>query len=883
MFRATALTLALGGIMLSSGPILAQQVDGTPGAPDSAVVIDGRQLPAPPQPFGGVIRDLAQDSKPFWPARIVPPQGAPNVLLIMTDDVGFGAPSTFGGVIPTPSLDRIANSGLRYTNFHSTSLCSPTRAALLTGRNHHSAGFGVIAEMATGFPGYDSVITRDKATIGRILLDNGYRTSWFGKNHNTPAFEALATGPFDQWPMGMGFEYFYGFMGGDTNQWEPGNLARNTTYIYPFVGKPGWNLTTAMADEAVSYINQVTTLLPGRPFLLYYAPGGTHAPHHPTPEWIEKASSLHLFDKGWNALREQIFENQKGLGVIPANARLTSWPDDLLKRWEQLSDDEKKMFKRQVEVYAAYLMYTDHEIGRVIQAVEDAGQLDNTLIIYISGDNGSSAEGTLIGTPNEVAMFNGVDVPVEEQLKYFYDAWGSDRTYNHMAVGWTWAFDTPFAWTKQVASHFGGTRQGVAISWPRVITDKGGIRTQFHHVIDIVPTVLEAAGIVAPEEVDGIRQKPIEGVSMLYTFDPAHTNAPSRHVTQYFEMMGDHALYHDGWMLSTKVMRPPWVTQGALLFDPTKYPWELYNITDDWTQYEDVAERNPEKVKEMAALFWEEARRYQVLPLDSSVTTRLITPRPSVTAGRSVFTWTAPLVGTPNGDAPSVLNTSYTFTAEVELPVGGGDGMLITQGGRFAGYGFYLLKGKPTFTWNLVDLKRVKWQGVEPLSPGRHTLVFDFRYDGLGAGTLAYGSTSGLGRGGTGTLSVDGKVVATQKMEHTIPLILTWDENLDVGSDTGTPVDDADYQVPFAFTGRIGRITLAIDHPELTPADIARLRDAKAKAADGPASGEAGVNAAGGISPVAGRLEKLKACREQALAKNLELLDRIKFIEGCAR
>lgn len=885
MSRIFVLAMMAGLTVLGALPASAQKINGTPGAPDSTIVIDGAQIPAPPQKFEGVIKELAQDSKPFWPARIVPPAGAPNVLLIMTDDVGFGAPSTFGGVIPTPSLDRIANDGLRYTNFHSTALCSPTRAALITGRNHHSAGFGVVSETATGYPGYDSIITDDKATIGRILKDNGYRTSWFGKNHNTPAFQAISTGPFDQWPTGMGFEYFYGFMGGDTSQWQPDNLARNTTYIYPFLNNPSFNLTTAMADEAIAYMNTINTLTPDQPFFVYYVPGGTHAPHHATPEWIEKATNLHLFDKGWNALRDQIFENQKKLGVIPQNAKMTPWPDDLLKRWDKLTDDEQKMFKRQVDVYAAYLMYTDHEIGRVIQAIEDMGKLDNTLIIYISGDNGSSAEGTLIGTPNEVAMFNGVEVPVEDQLKYFYDVWGSDKTYNHMAVGWSWAFDTPFSWTKQVASHFGGTKQGMAISWPKVIKDKGGIRTQFHHVIDIAPTILEASGIKVPDTVDGVKQSPIEGVSLAYTFDKANATAPSTHKTQYFEMMGDHAIYSDGWMLSSKVMRPPWEVQAGLGLDPSKYPWELYNLADDWTQYEDIAAKHPDKVKAMADLFWSEARKYQVLPLDATVATRLVTPRPSITAGRNVFTWTAPLTGTPNGDAPSVLNTSYSFTADVVVPEGGGDGMLITQGGRFAGYGFYLLKGKPTFTWNLVGLKKVKWQGTEPLAPGKHTLVFDFKYDGLGMGTLAFGSGSGLGQSGTGTLSVDGKVVATQSMPHTIPLILAWDENLDVGSDTGTPVDDADYQVPFAFTGKINKITLAIDQPKLTPEDIAKLRDAAAKAGDGPAPGEAGVNPVGGIAAprMADRLDKLKSCRVEALAKGLDMFDRIKFVEGCLR
>jgi arylsulfatase A-like enzyme len=801
-------------------------ISGKLGSPSATIAIDGKQLPAPPAQFEGKIERTTEGSEPYWPPRIKPRANAPNVLLIMTDDSGYGVPSTFGGVIPTPALDRIANEGLRYTNFHSTALCSPTRAALITGRNHHSVGYGVIAEQATGYPGYDSIITKDKATIGQILKGNGYRTSWFGKNHNTPSFQATSIGPFDQWPIGMGFEYFYGFMGGDTNQWQPANLARNTTYIYPFEGNPEFNLITAMADEAIDYMSQINTLTPDQPFFVYYVPGGTHAPHHPTPEWIRKISELHLFDEGWNKLRQTIFENQKRLGVIPKDAKLTPWPKDLLKEWDQLSADEKKMFIRQADVFAAYVAYTDHEIGRVIQAVEDMGRLDNTLIIYINGDNGTSAEGTLNGTPNEVAMFNGVDVPVAVQLEKFYDVWGSDQTYNHMAVPWAWAFDTPFSWTKQVASHFGGIRQGMAIAWPKVIKDKGGIRNQFHHVIDIVPTILEAAGVQQPEYVDGIEQSPIEGVSMAYTFDEKNADAPSTHKTQYFEMFGDHAIYHEGWIASTKVMRPPWVISGGLGADPTKYPWELYDLTKDWTQSDDVADKYPEKLKEMQDLFWQEAKKYQVLPLDASVVTRLIAPRPSITAGRNVFTWTRPLTGTPNGDAPSILNASYNFKAEVEIPKEGAEGMLITQGGRFAGYGFYVLKNKPVFLWNLVDLKRVRWEGPA-LTPGKHVLEFDFKYDGLGMGTLAYASMSGIGRGGTGVLKVDGKVVATQKMERTLPFILEWDENLDVGADTGTPVADADYQVPFAFTGTIEKINLTIDRPQLSPGDIEKLKTAQ--------------------------------------------------------
>jgi arylsulfatase A-like enzyme len=809
----------------------AQQTTGAPGSPNATTTIDGRYLPPPSQPFQGEINLNAAQSKPAWPARVVPPKGAPNILLIMTDDVGFAAPSTFGGVIPTPALDRIANAGLRYTNFHSTSLCSPTRAALITGRNHHSVGFGVISEAASGFPGYDSVIGKDTATIGRVLRENGYRTSWFGKDHNTPTWTASQAGPFDQWPTGMGFEYFYGFVGGDASQWEP-NLFRNTTAIYPYVGHPGWNLTTAMADDAIHWLNELNDIDQTMPFFLYYVPGGTHAPHHPTPEWIQKISDMHLFDKGWNDLRDQIFANQKKLGVIPQDAKLTPW-QDLLKRWDTLNDEEKKLFIRQANVYAAYLAYTDHEIGRVIQAVEDMGKLDNTLIIYISGDNGASAEGSPNGTPSEVLQFNGIELPVAEQMK-FYDAWGSQYAYNHMAVPWAWAFDTPYKWTKQVPSFFGGTRQGMAISWPARIADKGGIRWQFHHVIDIVPTILEATSIPAPVMVDGIAQKPIEGLSMAYTFDKANADAPTRHRLQYFEMMGVQGLYNDGWMLSAVPVRPPWDLLGAAIQDPASgFKFELYDVRHDWTQYTDVAAANPAKVRELTDQMFAEFARYQVLPLDASVATRMVTPRPSMSAGRKVFTYSGmPVTGIPRGTAPSVLNTSYTITADIDVPQSGAEGMIVTDGGRFGGYGMYLLKGKPVFLWNLLDLKRVRWEGADVLAPGKHTIAYDFKYDGLGFATLAFNNISGLGRPGTGTLKVDGKVVSTQTLEHTVPLTLPWDETFDVGSDTGTPVNDQDYQVPFNFTGKIDKLTITVAPPVLTPADLQRLKDAAASAAD---------------------------------------------------
>ncbi len=831
--RALLVSCALLALALAPALADAQQVSGTPGSPSATTTIDGHVLPPPPAKFGGEIGLNAAESKPYWPARVVPPKGAPNILLIMTDDVGFGAPSTFGGVIPTPALDRIAANGLRYTNFHSTALCSPTRAALITGRNHHSAGFGVVSEQSTGFPGYNSIIPKDTTTIGRILLENGYRTAWFGKNHNTPTYQASQAGPFDQWPSGMGFEYFYGFVGGDTSQWQP-NLFRNTTAIYPYVNNPQWNLVTAMADDAIHWLDQLNDIDSSMPFFLYYVPGATHAPHHATPEWIKKIGDMHLFDKGWNALREQIFANQKRLGVIPQDAQLTPWPDKLLKTWDKLTDEEKKLFIRQADVYGAYLAYVDHEIGRVIQAVEDMGKLDNTLIIYISGDNGASAEGSLNGTPSEMLQFNGIELTVAEQMKW-YDVWGSAQTYNHMAVPWAWAFDTPYKWTKQIPSFFGGTRQGMAISWPGHITDKGGIRNQFAHVIDIVPTLLEVTGIPAPDTVDGIGQKPIEGVSLAYTFDKANADAPSRHRTQYFEMFGVQALYQDGWMLSAVPTRAPWDLLGKAILDPASaFKFELYDVRHDWTQNNDVAAANPAKVAEMTKLMFGEFAKYQVLPLDASVATRVVSPRPNLVAGRNVFTYSGtPVTGIPDSAAPRLLNTSYTITANVDVPQGGAEGMIVTEGGRFGGYGMYLLKGKPVFLWNLLDLKRVRWEGPQALVPGKHTLEFDFKYDGLGFATLAFNNMSGIGRSGTGVLKVDGKVVATQTLDRTVPLILPIDETFDIGSDTGTPVDDQDYKVPFAFTGKIDKLTITVIPPVLTPQDIKKLQEAERAAQDG--------------------------------------------------
>ncbi|MDH4066880.1 MAG: arylsulfatase, partial [Acidobacteriota bacterium] len=718
----------------------------------------------------------------------------------------------------TPAMDRIANEGLRYNRMFSTALCSPTRAALITGRNHHSAGFGVISEQSTGFPGYNSIIGEDEATIGRMLLDNGYNTAWFGKDHNVPAFQASQVGPFDQWPSGMGFQYFYGFIGGDANQWQP-NLFRNTTQIYPYTGAaPGtWNLVTAMADDAIDWMNRMHQTDPSKPILIKYAPGATHAPHHPTKEWVDKIHAMHLFDDGYEALRQRIFENQKRMGVIPQNTTLAPWPSTVLKPWNQLTPTEQKLLIKQVEVFAAYAAYSDYEIGRVIQAFDDLGQLDNTLIIYINGDNGTSAEGGPLGTPNEVAFFNGVNMmPADVQMKW-YDVWGTEETYNHMSAGWSWAFDTPFDWFKQNASRLGGINQNMVVSWPARIKDKGALRDQLVHVIDVVPTILEAAGLQAPEVVDGITQAPIEGTSFVYTFDAANAKVPTRHNVQYFEMMGQWALYKDGWMLSTKVNRAPWEAFGPANPDPlNNQVFQLYNLNTDFSQNNDIAAKNPQKVKEMRGEFLAEAQKYHVLPLDASVAARIVAPRPNITAGRSEFVYTYPMVGLPQGDSPLLLNTSYTVTADITVPQGGAEGMLLTSGGRFGGYGFYLLKGKPVWTWNMIDLERIQWQAPDALTPGRHTVTFDFKYDGMGPGTLAYNDFSGVGKGGTGTLSVDGKVVATKKMEKTMPMILQWDESFDIGSDTETGVYDTDYTPPFTFTGTLNKLTVKLDRPQLS-------------------------------------------------------------------
>jgi arylsulfatase A-like enzyme len=820
--------LTAAAAMFVALPARAQQINGTPGDPSATITLDGKQLPAPPMKFGGVIKESALDSKQWWPPRVVPPKGAPNILLIMTDDQGYGVSGTFGGIIPTPGLDRVAKAGLRYTQFHSTALCSPTRAALITGRNHHSVGSGVIGELSTGFPGYDSIIGIENATIGNILKDNGYSTSWFGKNHNTPTYQYSVAGPYDQWPSGMGFEYFYGYMGGETDQWTP-YLFQDHTQIFPWIGRKDYNLTTDLADEAIKHMRDLNASAPDKPFFVYYVPGGTHSPHQPKKEWVEEFKGK--FDMGYEKLRDVIFANQKKLGVIPADAQLTPWPD-VIPKWDSLSLPYKKLFERQAEVFAGYAAYTDNEINRVIQEVADMGKLDNTIIIYICGDNGTSPEGTLTGAFNQLTAYNGILKAPEALQLLHLEEWGSEKTYPHMSVGWTWAFNTPFKWTKQVASHFGGTRQGLAISWPGHIKDVGAIRSQFHHVIDIVPTILEVTGIKAPETVNGITQRPIEGVSMAYTFDQANAKAPSTRKTQYFEMAGNRGIYNDGWMANTTPFAPPWdLATGKLPSVVDGYKWELYNLTEDFTQNNDLAAKNPDKLKEMQALFLTEAAKYNVLPLDNTAFSRLLTKRPSAVAGKTEFTYTGPNTGIPIGNAPEIMNKDFTITADVTIPKGGAEGMIVTFGGRFGGYGLYLQKGKPVFVYNLLDLERFRWEGGiggrigedffgRALPPGKHTLVFDFKYNGPGPG-----------KGGTGVLSVDGKELAKKTIEHTIPLMMTIDETLDIGSDTRSGVDDS-YQLPFKFTGTIDKLTFKLGPSQMAEADKKAVEEAYAKAND---------------------------------------------------
>jgi len=769
------------------------------GALSLAITASAQEvLPRSEPPFKGQVGRTVRDSKPDFPKEVTAPKGAPNILLIMTDDVGFGASSPFGGPIATPTLDRLAASGLRYNQFHTTALCSPTRAALITGRNHHSNATGVIMEMGTGYPGYHSLMSKSSGTIAEVLKQNGYNTSWFGKNHNVPDWQTSQAGPFDLWPTGLGFEYFYGFIGGDTDQWHSA-IFEGTKPIEAEeqLGPNPKHFDELMADKAIAWLRLQNSMAPDKPFFAYYTTGTAHAPHHAPKDWIAKFKGQ--FDQGWDKVREETLAHQKALGIVPADTQLTARPKEI-PAWDSLNADQKRVYARMMEVYAAALGHADYQIGRVIDAIAKMGELDNTLIIFIQGDNGASAEGTLQGSTNEGGVAaNGVPESLE-YLVSIMDGLGGPMTYNHFPVGWAHATNTPFQWTKQVASHFGGTRNGLVISWPARLKEKGGIRTQFHHAIDIVPTLLEVTGLTFPTELNGVQQKPIEGVSMAYSF--AAPAAPSTRGTQYFEMLANRAIYHDGWVAATTPLRLPWVVAGAEP-NPDDFQWELYHVAEDFSEADNLVAQNPAKLKELQEIFDREAKKYSVYPLDSSFAPRLDPAiRPSLTRGRSVFTYYPGAIRIPEGTAPDVKNKSYSVVATVDVPNGGASGVLVTQGGRFGGWGLLLLDGKPVFVHAFSNQPQHKYRVAsnQKLPPGKHTVGFDFQYDG-----------GGRGKGGTGTLRVDGTQIAQGRIERTVPIRFSLDETLDVGEDTGTPVvEDYVGQMPFKFTGKLESVTIEL-------------------------------------------------------------------------
>jgi len=772
-------------------------------------------LPRPEPRFEGKIGRTVKDSTPDFPKGVEAPKGAPNVLLILTDDVGFGASSTFGGPIETPNFQRIANGGLRYNMFHTTALCSPTRAALITGRNHHTNASGVITEFATGYPGYNSLIPKSSGSIGEGLRENGYNTAWFGKMHNVPDWMSSQAGPFDLWPSGLGFEYFYGFIGGDSDQWHPA-LYENTRPIEPYLGNPNYILDRDLADKAIGWLRMQNALAPNKPWFLYYASGTAHAPHHAPKDWIAKYKGK--FDQGWDKVREETLARQIKLGLVPPNTQLTKRPEQLAA-WDSLSADQKRLYARMMEVYAGALSHADNQIGRLLEAVAESGQLDNTLVIFIMGDNGASAEGTLQGTTNEVATAaNGVT----ESLPYLLsmiDELGGPRTYNHYPVGWAHAMDSPMQWTKQVASHFGGSRNGMVISWPARIKEHGGLRSQFSHVIDIVPTIYEATGITPPTVMDGVLQKPLEGVSLVYTFDDA--KAPTRHGTQYFELVGNRAIYKDGWMASTTPLRLPWVTIGYEP-SPDDFKWELYHIEEDFSQANNLAANYPDKLKELQDAFDIEAKKYNVYPLDSSFASRADPAiRPSLTRGRNEFTYYPGMVRIPEGSAPNFKNQSWAIAAEVTIPDEGASGVLATIGGRFGGWVLLMQDSKPQFVYALSNQPDHKFRiaSEHPVSPGNHVVRLSLNYDG-----------GGIGKGATGSLFVDGNKVAEGQLPRTIAVRFSLDETFDVGEDAGTPVvEDYADKMPYRFTGTLKKLGVILEPQKLSEEERRHLREQESK------------------------------------------------------
>jgi len=762
-------------------------------------------IPKPAPPFAGVIGRSVDRSKPAYPRAVRAPEGAPNVLLILTDDVGFAATSTFGGPVATPNLDKLASRGLIYNRFHTTAICSPTRAAMLTGRNHHMVGSGLVTNLATGFPGYNGIIPRTAATVGRIMTENGFNTAFFGKHHNVPESQSSAAGPFDLWPTGLGFEYFYGFLDGDTDQFHP-KLYRGTSPVErPEGGRPDYLLDEDLADDAIRWIHNQQAADPNKPFLIWYAPGTAHAPHQAPREWIAKFDGK--FDQGWDRLREEIFARQKAMGLVPQHAVLTPRPE-VLRAWDSLTADEKRINARFMEVFAATLAYQDAQIGRVFDELERMGELDDTLIMFVQGDNGGSAEGAQHGTMNEIGhLANGV-TESEEWFLEMLDEMGGPLSYQTYPTGWAWAVDTPFQWTKTVGSHFGGTRNGLIVSWPARIKAVDTIRSQFHHVIDILPTVLEVTGVQAPTVVDGIRQQRMDGISMAYTFDDA--SAEDRRKTQYFELLGNRAIYHDGWMASTTPKVPPWQQEGPKGDAATSYEWELYEVASDYSQGRNLAAEHPEKLAELEQLFWEEAERNNVLPLDDSRGVARVMRRHLAEARAAIprdYVYRSKGVSVAAAKAPPLFARDFRIVADVTTGEAQRDGVLLAYGSWFGGWSFYLNDGVPVahhaFSQQPKDQSVIT--GDRALPPGPATAEFVFEYDG-----------GGLRKGGEMRILINGEEVGAGRIEKQVTVVAGLGETFDIGRDTGVPVARLPGgQLP--FDGEIRRIEVEPGSLKLLP------------------------------------------------------------------
>ena len=734
-----------------------------------------------------------RNTKPPKPFNVTAPKNAPNVMIILIDDLGFGATSTYGGPIKTPTMDRLANNGLRYNNFHTTALCSPTRMALKTGRNHHTTNTGSIMETATAYPGNTGALPGSVAPLAEMLRLNGYSTGAFGKWHETAAWETSVSGPFDRWPTHQGFDKFYGFIGGETDQWAP--------LIYDGLKKvnppkmDNYHFTTDMTNQAINWMKAQQSMTPDKPFFIYFATGAVHAPHHVSKEWSDKYKGQ--FDKGWDVVRKETVAKMKKMGIIPENTNLAQKPADI-KDWDKLTNNERKLFARQAEVFAGFVEMTDYEIGRLIDAIADINELENTLIVFVAGDNGTSAEGGFVGMYNEMTYFNGVEEKVEDLLPLM-DQWGSESTFPHMAAGWAVAFDAPFKWTKQVASDFGGTRNGMVIHYPQGIKEKNGMRTQFSHVIDIAPTVLELAGLPEPKVVNGVPQIPIEGTSLAYSFNNA--GAAERHTMQYFEMFGNRAIYNNGWFART-IHRAPWQTKNLPPLETDV--WELYNVGDDFSLTNNLAKKYPDKLKEMESLFMWQAQKYHVLPIDDRTIERTnaeLAGRPDLLGDRKSLTLYEGMEGMMENTFINIKNKSFSITAELNIPKGGANGVILAQGGRFGGWSFYMKNGKPEFTYNFLGLERYVVSGSAQLPEGPLTVKLDFVYDG-----------GGFGKGGKATIYVNGKAVADARVEKTQPNIFSADETADVGLDNQTPVAEGIGYGPVEtrFTGRIDKVIVAV-------------------------------------------------------------------------